>query len=134
MNVTKFANYLLAILIILLLANHTVLMYLLKIHGNYGYMIGLITMLVLDVVIIYSMTRIRVEDNNGLVQNLNDIFVNMITVGIVLVVVAVIYVLGMTISIYRANKTTRNVKLTVPFMSAGILLGSLALVAKVFDR
>jgi hypothetical protein len=107
-------------------------MYLLKNKGWQIYAGGLLALLVLDAVIIYGLTRVKVQDDNGPVQNLNDVFVNMITVAIILAIVGSVYVVAGTAYLAKNNKS--GAELTVPFASALVLLLAIVMVAKVFDK
>jgi len=134
MNTNTFANYLLALLIGLLLINYVVCLKSWTKFGSRGIVVSSVILLIINTLAIYGMTKIDVYDDNGAVQNLNDIFANIVAVGVVIAIATVVFIIGGSIIGYQIGGDKRKIGMMLPILSAGIMYGSLAFSMKVLNK
>lgn len=128
MNTNTFANYFVGLCLVLLIINYTICNHLYQ-YGLTGFITGLVISLVIDTTVLFGLTRVKIQDETGNVHSFSDVLLTTMSLGMIVLIMTVIFVVAMTAMNYRQGK-----KMMLPLLSSGMLIASLAVVAKVLDR
>ena len=130
MQLGQFSNMLIVILLVLQLVNYFVLFYALR---KNQILLSACILLIINRVFIYALKKIRVTNKHGKIQNLADIIVNVIAVGIILFISSILFLIAGIV--YAKKKEEINGKgntLYIPVIATAIIYGSLVVGIKIF--
>ena len=128
MNINTFGNLFILLFIILLIVNYTMTNRLYDRYRSTGIVIGLVVSLVINMVVLYSLTKIKIQDTAGNMHSLSDVLISTMSLGIVAVIVAVVF-LVMTVLMNYAKNQPRY----IPVLTTGVSLIALTIVAKFLE-
>lgn len=128
MKSSQYANYLIVVLTALLLLNYGTLLYIWKKSQVTTIIVAIIILTLINMAVIYSMNKIKVYDKNGKLQNLGDIFGDILVDTVIFALVTIIaFIIGLVVA-YRIDGKNG---LTIPLISTIILYGSLLFATKI---
>jgi hypothetical protein len=124
MNVKTFANYLLAILIVLLVLNYIVLYTMWTKYNTKGLLFALVLLSVVNIVTFIILSKVNVYDDKGKPQKLSDIFGDIIGVTIAVVIATILILITGFIIAYKSKN---KIMYLVPIVSSALVFGSFAI-------
>lgn len=137
MDVDKFSNYLLAILLTLQLIGYVIFFLLWIRFGFHGVLLAIALVFILDTMILYYLQRVKITDDKGLKKNLESVIGDVIAIAVWLGISSVFFtIITMVIGYDLAIKynMTKEMGLFVPVLAVGTMYGSLAFVSKVCNK
>lgn len=128
MNIDMYANYLLVVLILLFVLNYVVLYISWEHFSSKGIVAAICSLIAVNIIGMYSMAKIKVYNNKGIVQTFSQSLGDMIAITVLLVIITFVgLIAGSIVGYHIAGK----VGISIPIIATGIFYGSLALVSKV---
>ena len=131
MQVNKFANYLLALIILLQLLNMIVFSYFVPKHGSKAIVPVFLVLFIVNASALFGIRKIKVyDDKNKPYENLGHILGDVIAVAVWSVIVSIVLtIVGMVYMNGKLNNTL--LELFVPVLSSLTFYGALVLIIKV---
>lgn len=127
MDLDKYTNYLIVVLVLLLVVNYVGLMLSWEHFSITGIVISVVILCAINILAIYFMSKIKIY-KDGKEKKLSDIFGDVLVVTVLLAILSVVlFVIGLVVGYHIGGKNG----LLIPLIATGIFYSSLFLVVKI---